>query len=64
MKKMWLFWKCITWYCGWDQEIEKILPGKFKSSLEKVVNGLPSEVLGEEGPTGPKLKANWTGDES
>ncbi|CAN1243326.1 Hypothetical protein At1g04090 [Linum perenne] len=24
---------------------------------------LPKEVLGEEGPTGPKVKASWTGDE-
>ncbi|EEF38775.1 uncharacterized protein LOC8262894 [Ricinus communis] len=46
------------------KKIEKILPGKLKSAFEKVVNGLPSEVLGEEGPTGPKVKGNWTGDES
>ncbi|GLT55701.1 hypothetical protein SLA2020_287970 [Shorea laevis] len=43
--------------------VEKALPGKLKSAFEKAVKSLPKEVLGEEGPTGPKVKANWTGDE-
>ncbi|GLT89401.1 hypothetical protein SLE2022_073820 [Rubroshorea leprosula] len=43
--------------------VEKALPGKLKSVFEKAVKSLPKEVLGEEGPTGPKVKANWTGDE-
>lgn len=45
------------------KEVEKLLPGKLKSAFEKVVKSLPSEVLGEEGPTGPKMKRNWNGDE-
>ncbi|KAL2333901.1 hypothetical protein Fmac_015114 [Flemingia macrophylla] len=45
------------------KKIEKFLPGKLKSAFEKIVKGLPSEVLGEEGPTGPKVKNNWSGDE-
>ena len=45
------------------KEIEKSLPGKLKSAFEKLVKSLPNEVLGEEGPTGPKMKKNWNGDE-
>ncbi|KAJ8754816.1 hypothetical protein K2173_015328 [Erythroxylum novogranatense] len=45
------------------KDIEKILPGKLKSTFEKFVKRLPSEVLGEDGPTGPKLKRSWDGDE-
>ncbi|KAE8713748.1 non-specific lipid-transfer protein 8-like [Hibiscus syriacus] len=45
------------------KKVEKILPGKLKTAFEKFVNGLPNEVLGEEGPTGPKVKRNWNGDE-
>jgi len=41
----------------------KILPGKLKSDFLKVVKSLPKEVLGEDGPTGPKMKNNWYGDE-
>ncbi|KAK4410992.1 hypothetical protein Sango_0172200 [Sesamum angolense] len=44
-------------------KVGKVLPGKLKSAFEKVVNSLPKEVLGEEGPTGPKMKDSWTGDE-
>ncbi|KAK7243747.1 hypothetical protein RIF29_38558 [Crotalaria pallida] len=35
-------------------KLEKAFP-----ALQK----LPSELLGEEGPTGPKVKRNWSGDE-
>ncbi|XP_027918455.1 uncharacterized protein LOC114177325 [Vigna unguiculata] len=45
------------------KKLEKILPGRLKSTLENIVKKLPSEVLGEEGPTGPKVKDNWNGDE-
>lgn len=45
------------------KEIEKLLPGKLKPAFQKFVNSLPNEVLGEEGPTGPKAKSNWNGDE-
>ncbi|XP_057723314.1 hypothetical protein At1g04090-like [Arachis stenosperma] len=49
-----------------DDELKKVakaLPGRLRSLLDKVVKSLPSEVLGEEGPTGPKVKNNWNGDE-
>ncbi|XP_057455308.1 hypothetical protein At1g04090-like [Lotus japonicus] len=39
-------------------KLEKVVP-----ALKAVENGLPNELLGEEGPTGPKLKRNWNGDE-
>ncbi|GMG99597.1 hypothetical protein Nepgr_001437 [Nepenthes gracilis] len=45
------------------EEVAKVLPGKLKSSFEKFVKSLPDEILGEEGPTGPKVKTNWYGDE-
>ncbi|CAL9003975.1 unnamed protein product, partial [Prunus brigantina] len=43
--------------------VEKLLPGKLKCTFDKFVKSLPNEVLGEEGPTGPKMKSSWTGDE-
>ena len=44
--------------------VEKIVVGEsLKSVFRSAVNGLPNEVFGEEGPTGPKLKRNWLGDE-
>ncbi|KAH6785557.1 hypothetical protein C2S51_038012 [Perilla frutescens var. frutescens] len=49
-----------------DDEIKKVvkvLPGKLKSAFEKAVRALPAEILGEEGPTGPKGKDSWHGDE-
>ncbi|XP_019456831.1 PREDICTED: uncharacterized protein LOC109357362 isoform X2 [Lupinus angustifolius] len=42
---------------------EKILFGKLKREFDNIVRALPSEVLREEGPTGPKVKNNWSGDE-
>ncbi|OMO84844.1 Vacuolar protein sorting-associated protein 62 [Corchorus capsularis] len=45
------------------KKVEKLLPGKLKSAFEKFVKSLPNEVLGEEGPTGPKVKRSWNGDE-
>ncbi|KAL3815170.1 hypothetical protein ACJIZ3_016438 [Penstemon smallii] len=45
------------------RKVEKKLPGKLKSAFEKILRSLPNEVLGEEGPTGPKGKDNWLGDE-
>ncbi|KAF2604099.1 hypothetical protein F2Q70_00024586 [Brassica cretica] len=42
--------------------VEKIVVGEsLKSMFRSAVNGLPNEVFGEEGPTGPKLKRNWLG---
>ncbi|ONK65483.1 uncharacterized protein A4U43_C07F37570 [Asparagus officinalis] len=45
------------------KDVERFLPKKLRRALEDFVRGLPSEILGEEGPTGPKEKANWTMDE-
>ncbi|KAH8482086.1 hypothetical protein H0E87_029529 [Populus deltoides] len=45
------------------ETVEELLPGKLKSAFDKFVKSLPKEIFGEEGPTGPKLKRNWTGDE-
>ncbi|KAJ3689405.1 hypothetical protein LUZ61_018569 [Rhynchospora tenuis] len=39
------------------------LPLKMRCSLEKFMNKLPCELCKEEGPTGPKEKNNWLGDE-
>ncbi|XP_042479428.1 uncharacterized protein LOC122060410 [Macadamia integrifolia] len=50
-----------------DEEIKKvdnILRGKLKTAFENVIKSLPDEVLGEEGPTGPKMKSSWNGDEA
>ncbi|XP_061367453.1 DEAD-box ATP-dependent RNA helicase 38-like [Gastrolobium bilobum] len=46
------------------KKVEKLLPGKLKSAFENFVKSLPKEVLGAEGPTGPKVKNNWSGDEA
>ncbi|XP_071707151.1 hypothetical protein At1g04090-like [Rutidosis leptorrhynchoides] len=49
-----------------DQEInklEKFMIGNLKKSFDKFVKSIPREVLGEEGPTGPKVKNSWNGDE-
>nr|DAD30138.1 TPA_asm: hypothetical protein HUJ06_031606 [Nelumbo nucifera] len=46
------------------KKVEKLLPGKLKAAFKNLVKSLPSEVLGEEGPTGPKMKNNWSGDEA
>ncbi|KAJ7949069.1 Vacuolar sorting-associated protein 62 [Quillaja saponaria] len=45
------------------KKVEKLLPGNLNTTFEKFVDGLPDEILGEEGPTGPKLKNNWSGDD-
>lgn len=45
------------------KKVEKLLPGKLKTAFTSFVKSLPDEVLGEEGPTGPKMKTNWIGDE-
>uniref|UniRef100_A0A7N0T685 Vacuolar protein sorting-associated protein 62 n=1 Tax=Kalanchoe fedtschenkoi TaxID=63787 RepID=A0A7N0T685_KALFE len=37
---------------------------KPKRKYERFLNSLPSEVLGQEGPTGPKAKPSWNGDEA
>lgn len=45
------------------KKVEKFLPGKLKTAFEKLVRSLPNEVFGEDGPTGPKGKDSWFGDE-
>lgn len=45
------------------KKVEKLLPGRLKTAFNSFVKSLPDEVLGEEGPTGPKVKINWNGDE-
>ncbi|KAG6521132.1 uncharacterized protein LOC122051926 [Zingiber officinale] len=45
------------------KRVERLLPGRLKKSLESIIRSLPDEVLGEEGPTGPKEKSNWAMDE-
>lgn len=47
-------------------ELEKIirfLPVNLRYSVENIFDKLPVELYGEEGPTGPKEKNNWAGDE-
>ncbi|KAL1827062.1 hypothetical protein ACET3Z_005474 [Daucus carota] len=47
-------------------ELDKImnfLPFFFKLSVESIIELFPTEIYGEEGPTGPKEKDNWLGDE-
>ncbi|KAE9584954.1 putative vacuolar protein sorting-associated protein [Lupinus albus] len=45
------------------KEVRHLLPGKLKSLLDYILKVLPKEMLGESGPTGPKEKNNWSGDE-
>ncbi|KAL5702472.1 hypothetical protein ACHQM5_027686 [Ranunculus cassubicifolius] len=47
-------------------ELDKIigsLPVFLRLSVENLFDKLPLELYGEEGPTGPKEKNNWVGDE-
>lgn len=41
----------------------RLLPSKLRSPIESLLNNLPNELSGEQGPTGPKAKDNWYGDE-
>ncbi|OMO84523.1 Vacuolar protein sorting-associated protein 62 [Corchorus capsularis] len=47
-------------------ELDKIislLPFFVRFSIENIFDLFPTELYGEEGPTGPKEKDNWLGDE-
>ncbi|KAL9662056.1 hypothetical protein QQ045_026884 [Rhodiola kirilowii] len=45
-------------------KVKKLLVfNKLKRKFEKFVNGLPPDVLGQEGPSGPKDKPSWNGEE-
>lgn len=39
------------------------LPLALRNSVENIFDKLPVELYGENGPTGPKEKKNWEGDE-
>ncbi|KAM7472421.1 hypothetical protein LguiA_010604 [Lonicera macranthoides] len=45
------------------KKVDKLLHGKLKNKFENFLKSIPKEVLGEEGPTGPKVKSNWNRDE-
>ncbi|KAH7430574.1 hypothetical protein KP509_08G004500 [Ceratopteris richardii] len=48
------------------EEIEKAIhkaPSFLRPTLRSLIKKLPDEVFGEEGPTGPKEKSSWMGDE-
>ncbi|KAF5459426.1 hypothetical protein F2P56_023373 [Juglans regia] len=44
-------------------KIINILPAMLRYSVENIFDKFPVELYGEEGPTGPKEKNNWVGDE-
>lgn len=51
---------------GSKTELDKIikrLPFMVRYSVESIFGKFPVELYGEEGPTGPKEKNNWAGDE-
>jgi hypothetical protein len=39
------------------------LPSRLRCRAESMLNKMPNELSREEGPTGPKEKNNWEGDE-
>ncbi|CAH9077531.1 unnamed protein product [Cuscuta europaea] len=54
----------VTYKIGDEAEaLEEELKGGLKSAFENLVDLFPDEVFGEEGPTGPKVKDSWSGDE-
>ncbi|CAN8286531.1 unnamed protein product [Cochlearia groenlandica] len=46
------------------KRIAKVLPWALKKAFVNFAKKIPNEVYGEDGPTGPKLKGNWAGDEN
>ncbi|KAI7755143.1 hypothetical protein M8C21_026013 [Ambrosia artemisiifolia] len=44
-------------------KMKKVMIGKLKKAFKRFVESIPSEMLGEDGPTGPKVKVSWSGDE-
>ncbi|KAH0755575.1 hypothetical protein KY290_025845 [Solanum tuberosum] len=54
----------IEYKSGYEvDEIIKHLPSFFRFSVETLIELFPTELYGEAGPTGPKEKNNWFGDE-
>nr|VDD16319.1 unnamed protein product [Brassica oleracea] len=45
------------------KRVARLLPGALKKAFVNFAKKIPDEVYGEDGPTGPKLKGNWAGDE-
>ncbi|XP_024984119.1 uncharacterized protein LOC112520046 [Cynara cardunculus var. scolymus] len=45
------------------RKVRRVLPRVLRGPFDKFVKGLPHEILGEEGPAGPQMKNNWSGDE-
>ncbi|CDP14942.1 unnamed protein product [Coffea canephora] len=45
------------------QKVERLLPQNLKPAFARLVKILPNEFYGEDGPTGPKVKGTWSGDE-
>ncbi|KAK9056057.1 hypothetical protein SSX86_027144 [Deinandra increscens subsp. villosa] len=45
------------------KKMKRVMIGKLKKAFERFVESLPNEMLGEDGPTGPKVKVSWSGDE-
>ncbi|KAL3651035.1 hypothetical protein CASFOL_007438 [Castilleja foliolosa] len=46
------------------KRVEKMLIGILKSKFRKLMTSLPREIIFQVGPTGPKMKNNWNGDEN
>ncbi|KAL4561427.1 hypothetical protein LXL04_033593 [Taraxacum kok-saghyz] len=44
-------------------KITNHFPERFKALVIRILHKLPPELLGEEGPEGPKMRESWTGDE-
>ncbi|KAL6210771.1 hypothetical protein ACLB2K_016003 [Fragaria x ananassa] len=44
-------------------KIINVLPAMLRYSVKSIFSKIPVELSGEEGPTGPKEKNNWVGDE-
>ncbi|KVH89344.1 uncharacterized protein LOC112526762 [Cynara cardunculus var. scolymus] len=46
------------------KKVKRVMIGKLKKAFERFVGGVPKEMLGEDGPTGPKVKTSWSGNEA
>ncbi|WOH11649.1 hypothetical protein DCAR_0831139 [Daucus carota subsp. sativus] len=44
-------------------KVQQSFPENLRSSFASFVKSLPAEILGQVGPTGPKMKSSWSGDE-
>lgn len=54
----------ITYEIGIEVEkVKESLPEGLKSAFGNLVDIIPKEFYGEEGPLGPKMKNSWNGDE-